>query len=190
MPTLEDLHSLSRSRPVAANDLVPLTYLPSASNPPSVSSAPAALIAQGFTHAWVVNFNNSELLAQGTDDTDEVITLQAIPANSVVTKARAVVTTAFTGLTALNIFLGRTADADGYLTSFSGLAKTVVENTGAEIDTVNEIDVITAAGQNLLLTFDPGTNAEALDELTAGQVVILVSLTEIADYANLVPAVR
>lgn len=187
MPTLDDIPSLSKNVAVQANDLLPLSGLIS-SNQSTVKSVPAALIAQGFTHAWVINYNNSEVDAQVTDDTDEAITLMAIPANSVITKARAVVTTAFAGLTAVNIFLGRTAVTDGYLASFSALAKTVVENTGAEIDTVNEIDVVTASDQNLILTFDPATNAEALDELTAGQVVILLSLTEIADYANLVPA--
>lgn len=190
MPNLEDLHSLTRSKPVKANDLMPLASLVGPTGPPNVRSAPAALIAQGFTHAYVINYNCPELLANSTDDLDESITLLAIPANSVVTKARLVVTTAFTGLTALNIFAGRTADTDGYIASVSGLAKTVVENTGAEIDTVNEIDVITASDQSLVIVFDPGANAEALDELTAGQAVLLVSLTEIADYANLVPPVQ
>lgn len=185
MPTLDDLSALAKNVAVAANDLVPLSDTESSTK---IKSVPAALLSQGFTHAWVINYNNRELAAQTVDDTDEVITLMAIPANSVITKARAVVTTAFTGLTAVNIFLGRTADADGYLLSFSALAKTVVENTGAEIDIVNEIDVVTASDQSVILTFDPGANAEALDELTAGQVVILLSLTEIADYANLVPA--
>jgi hypothetical protein len=64
----------------------------------------------------------------------------------------------------------------------------VVDNTGAEIDTVNEVDVITASDQSLVIVFDPA--AEAVGSLTAGQAVLLVSLTEIADYANLVPAVR
>lgn len=187
MPSLDDLRSLARNVSVQASDLVPISSVGLATSASPVKSVPAALLAQGFTHIWVINYNHPELLAQGVDDTDEVITLQAIPANSVVTKARAVVTAAFTGLTALNIFFGRTADADGYLASFSALAKTAVENTGAEIDTVNEIDVITASDQSLLLTFDPAANAEALDELTAGQVVILLSLTEIADYATIVP---
>jgi len=190
MPSLEDLHSLTRSKPIKANDLVPLTALRAATGPPFVRAIPAALIAQGFTHAYVINYNCSELDANVTNDLDESITLLAIPANSVVNKARLVVTTAFTGLTALNIFAGRTADTDGYIASVSGLAKTVVENTGAEIDIVNELDVITASDQSLVIVFDPGANAQALGSLTAGQAVLLVSLTEIADYANLVLAVR
>jgi hypothetical protein len=47
---------------------------------------------------------------------------------------------------------------------------------------------VTTSDQTLIITFDPAANTEALDELTAGQVVVLVSLTQIADYANLVPA--
>ena len=190
MPTLDDLRSLTRNTAVQANDLVPISSIRSVPGPSGVTSVPAALIAQGFTHAYVINFNNAELDANVTADLDESITLLAIPANSVVNKARLIVTTPFTGLTALNIFAGRTADTDGYIASVSGLARTVVENTGAEIDIVNELDVITAADQSLVIVFDPGANGQAVGSLTAGQAVLLVSLTEIADYLNLVPAVR
>jgi hypothetical protein len=189
MPTLDDLSILPKLSSLSANDLVPVADASgSYSGASKVKALPAALVAQGFTHAWVINYNNAELVAQTTNDTDEVITLMAIPANSVIDKARLVITTAFTGLTAVNAFVGRTGDADGYIASKSLLSKDVVENTGAEIDTVNEIDVVTASDQNLLITFDPAANSQALDELTAGQVVVLVSLTQIADYANLVPA--
>lgn len=189
MPTLDDISILPKLAALSANDLVAVTDSSgSGAGPSKIKALPAALVAQGFTHAWVVNYNNKELLAQGADDTDEPITLMAIPANSVVNKARLVVTAAFTGLTAVNAFVGRTADTDGYIASVSLLSKTVVENTGAEIDVVNELDVVTASDQNLILTFDPAANAEALDELTAGQVVVLVSLTQIADYESLVPA--
>ena len=187
MPTLDDVKILAKQVAVAANDCLPLSDVDSNASS-VVKQVPAALIGQGFTHAWVINYNNAELLAQGTDDTDEVITLASIPANSVIDKARLVVTTAFDGLTAVNAFVGRTADPDGYIASTSLLSKTVADNTGAEIDTVNELDVVTASDQSLLLTFDPAGNGEALDELTAGQVVVLISLTEIDDYADLVPA--
>ena len=189
MPTLDDLSILPKINGLSANDLVPVADASgSYSGSSKVKALPAALVAQGFTHAWVINYNNAELLAQTTDDTDEVITLMAIPANSVIDKARMVVTTAFTGLTAVNAFVGRTGDVNGYIDNKSLLAKDVVQNTGALIDEVNELDVVTASNQTLIITFDPAANTEALDELTAGQVVVLVSLTQIADYANLVPA--
>lgn len=147
-----------------------------------------ALFGQGFTHAFRIDFDNSELVAQVTNDTDEVITLLAIPANSIVDKARLIVTEAFTGLTACNIFVGRTVDSDGYIATTSALAITAAESSGAEIDGAKEIDVITAADQSLLVTFDPGANTEALGDLTAGSCIILVSLTEIADYAGIAEA--
>lgn len=127
MPTLDDLPIVPRLVALKANDLVPVSD--SSAGQAKVTRVPAALLAQGFTHAFRVDYNNSELLAQGTDDTDEVITLMAIPANSVVDKCRLVVTTAFAGLTACNVFVGRTADADGYIASTSALAKTVAENS-------------------------------------------------------------
>jgi hypothetical protein len=186
MPTLDDLPIIPPLVALKANDLIPVSD--SSAGQAKVARVPAALIAQGFTHAFRIDYNNAELLAQGTDDTDEVITLMAIPANCVVDKCRLVVTTAFAGLTACNVFVGRTADADGYIASASVLSKTVVGNSGAEIDIVHELDVITASDQNLLITFDPGANAEALDELTAGSLIVLVSLTEIADYASITTA--
>jgi hypothetical protein len=190
MPTLEELSVLSENKALAANDLIPLVDISAASNGSSrVRKVALALIGQGFTHAYRIDYNNAELLAQGVDDTDEEITLKAISANTLIDKVRLVVTTAFTGLTALNIFVGRTADTDGYIASVSGLAKGAKQNTGALIDTVTEQpDVITASDQSLVITFDPGANAEALDELTAGSVIVLVSLTEIADYANITTA--
>lgn len=186
MPTLDDLPVIPRLVALKANDLLPVSD--SSAGQAKVVQVPAALIAQGFTHAFRIDYNNSELLANTTDDLDEAITLMAIPANSVVDKCRLVVTTAFTGLTACNVFVGRTADTDGYIASASVLAKNVVGNTGAEIDIVHELDVITASDQSLVITFDPGANAEALDELTAGSLIVLVSLTEIADYASITTA--
>jgi hypothetical protein len=188
MPTLDDTPILRNLVALKANDLIPVSDTSASGS--KVVKVPAALLAQGFTHAFRIDYNNAELLAETVDDTDEQITLMAIPANSVIDKVRVVVTTAFTGLTACNVFVGRTADDDGYITLASGsvLAKTVIQNTGAEIDTINELDVITASDQNLLITFDPGANAEALDELTAGSLIVLVSLTEIADYASIATA--
>lgn len=186
MSSFLDIPILEPNVAVKANDLLALSDSSVLDGP--TKKVVAALIAQGFTHAFRVDYNNAELVAQDTNDTAEAITLMAIPANSVVDKARVVVTTAFTGLTACNVFVGRTADPDGYVASTSALAKTVVQSTGAEIDTINELDVITASDQSLLVTFDPGSNTEALADLTAGSVVILVSLTEIADYADIAVA--
>lgn len=188
MPTLEDTPILPANVAVRANDLFAITDV-DAGYPGVVSKVPAALVAQGFTHAFRIDYNNSELLANTTDDLDETITLMAIPAGSIVDKVRLVVVTPFTGLTAINAFVGRTADTDGYIATVDiKTAVTAKGNTGAYIDSDVETDVITASDQNLLITFDPAANADALDELTAGSLVVLVSLTRIADYANITTA--
>lgn len=187
MPTLDDLPKITKNVAVKANDLLPLSDTSAGWGAKAVA-VPAALIGQGFTHAFRIDYNNSELAANTTDDLDEVITLMAIPANSIVDKVRLVVTTAFAGITALNAFVGRTADDDGYITTVSVKAVGAKGNTGVLIDTDVETDVITASDQNLIITFDPAANADALDELTAGSLVVLVSLTEIADYASITTA--
>jgi len=187
MPTLDDIPIIPTNAALKANDSFPANAVLSTASS-KVVQVPLALIGQGFTHAFRIDFNNSELDANTTNDLDESITLMAIPANCVVNKARLVVVTAFTGITTCNAFVGRTADADGYIAPVSVLAKTVVENTGVYIDVVNELDVITASGQNLVIVFDPGSNTQAVGSLTAGSLVVLLSLTEIADYANITTA--
>lgn len=189
MPELSEIDTLTKLAAVKANDLVAVTDTSvTGSYGEKVKALPAALVAQGFTHAFVLNHDHPSLVATTTDNLDVVVTLMAIPANSVVDKARIIVTEAFVGLTACNLFAGRTGDPDGYIISVSALAKTVTQSTGAEIDTVNEVDVVTASDQNLVITVDPGANTQATADLTAGQAVLLVSLTTIDDYANLVPA--
>lgn len=186
MPTLEDLPITPKLVALKANDLLPVSD--SSEGACKVKQVPAALIAQGFTHAFRLDYNNAELAAQTTDDTVEAITLMAIPANSIVNNVRLVVTTAFAGITACTAYVGRTADPDGYIAAVTVKAVGAKANTGVYNDSDIETDVITASDQNLLITFDPGANADALDEMTAGSLIVLVSLTEIADYANIAVA--
>jgi hypothetical protein len=191
MPTLDDLSTLDANVGVQANDLIAIADSSASGRGGSkVRKVPAALVGLGFTHAWVINYTNAELAAQTTDDTDEEIKLIDIPANSVVTKAMFVVTEAFAGLTACNAFLGRTADTNGYIESTSLLAKTAKVNiAGDEVDAFGEVDVVTGSSQDLLLTFDPAGNTEALGtDLTAGQLVVLVAMPDIDDFKDIVPA--
>jgi hypothetical protein len=189
MPTLDDTTTLQKNAAVAANDALAIVNKGSAASS-QVEQVPAAILGQGFTHAFVINHDNAELAAQDTDNVDEAITLLAIPANSVVTKAMFVVTEAFTGLTACNAFLGRTGDTNGYIESTSLLSKTAKLNiAGDEIDVFGEVDVVTASDQSLILTFDPASNTEALGvDLTAGQLVVLINLLSIDDFKDIVPA--
>ena len=190
MPTLDDTTTLQKNVAVAVNDAVAIINKDSDASS-QVQQVPAALLGLGFTHAWVINFDNTELAAQDGNNADEEITLGAIPANSIVTKAMFVVTEAFAGVTTCNAFLGRTGDKNGYIESVSVKTKTAVVNPlGAEINTFGEVDVVTASDQSVILTFDPATPspAEQLDDLTAGQLVVLLAISEIADFKDIVPA--
>jgi hypothetical protein len=64
------------------------------------------------------------------------------------------------------------------------LDELVVENTGAELDTKQEIEFNTSA-KAFNINFDPASNGDELQELTAGQLIVLVEVVEAADYANL-----
>jgi hypothetical protein len=187
MASFEDIPILPQLAAIKANDFSVFSDKSVAIG--KAKKVPAALAAQGFTHAFRIDYDNAELAANVTDDLDESITLMAIPANSLVDKARIIVTTAFAGLTACNITVGRTADPDGYIAATSALAVIAAESSGAEIDGAKEVDFVTASDQSVVVVFDPGVNTEALGtDLTAGSVIILLSLTEAADYALLTTA--
>tara|TARA_R100000655_G_scaffold29884_1_gene60388 strand:+ start:151 stop:645 length:495 start_codon:yes stop_codon:yes gene_type:complete len=154
------------------------------SGPSKIKQVPAGIITKGFTDAYVVNFNNSELLAQGTDNTDELITLFTTPANSAVTRVRVVVTVPFAGITACNISVGDADGVDHFIAAVSVLDELVVENTGAELDTKQEIEFNTAT-KAFNINFDPASNGDELQELTAGQLIVLVEVVDADDYASL-----
>jgi len=189
MPTLDDTPTLAKNVAVAANDAVCISNF-DLDGGTKIQQVPAALIGHGFTHAWVLNYNNAEVADQDGTNTDEAISLITISAYSVVTKAMFVVTEAFAGLTACNAFLGRSDNVNGYIESTSLLAKIAKVNVaGDKIDAFGEVDFIgNESDQDVVVTFDPHTNGENLQGLTAGQLVVLVALTEIADFKDIVPA--
>jgi hypothetical protein len=189
MPTLDDLKTLpSVGTPtprIASDDLLVIhDSSMDASGPSKIKQVPAGIIAKGFTDAYVVNYDNSELAAQGTDNTDEVITLFTTPANAAVTRVRMVVTTPFAGITACNVLIGDADDDDAFIASVSVKDELVVENTGAELDTKQEIEFNTAT-KAFNITFDPASNGDEIQELTAGQLIVLVEVVDASDYANL-----
>lgn len=194
MPTLDDLPALQKLVTLSANDLIPV--LDSSVPGPGASKikhVPAALAAQGYTHAWVINFNNAELKAQTTNATAEAITLLSVPANSVVADVRVAVTTLFAAvgaspaITDLTAIVGKTGTTNAYITTLDidTAGTRIVNNTGTVIDGKNEADYLSTA-TDLILTITP--TGGKLSELTAGQLVVLANIQTLADYANLVPA--
>lgn len=194
MPTLDDLPTIPKLVALSANDLIPVSDSSASSSGASkVKHIPAALAAQGYTHAWVINFNNAELKAQVTNATAEAITLLTIPANSAVVDVLVAVPTLFAAvgaspaITDLTAIVGKTGTTNAYITALdidSGTTR-IVNNTGASIDLKSEADYLTSA-TDLILTITP--TGGKLSELTAGQLVVLANILTLSDYANLVPA--
>ena len=67
----------------------------------------------------------------------------------------------------------------------NGLTINMEENTGSSLSSATG-GLTTEPAGTLELTLDP--TGVALNTLTAGQVVVLVSLTTITDYKDIVPA--
>tara|TARA_R100000152_G_C6715829_1_gene142591 strand:+ start:69 stop:641 length:573 start_codon:yes stop_codon:yes gene_type:complete len=189
MPTLDDTTTLQKTVAVAANDYLVISNT-DAGGGSRIQQVPAALAVEGFTHAWVINYDNAELAAQSGSGTAEAITLLSFASDQFLKKARVMVTEAFTSsgsMSALSIDLGESGDSgdDNLVDAVNGLTINMEENTGASLySSVGGLS--TEPAGTLELTLDP--TGVALNTLTAGQVVVLVSLTTITDYKDIVPA--
>ena len=187
MPTLDDTTTLQQNIAVAANDSICISNADS-SGSSKIQQVPAAIIAQGFTHAFVVNYDNATIAAGGAD-THKHVKLLDVPANSLIAKVRLVITEAFAGLTTCVGSVGRADDGGQYIATFDLTAVYGKENTGSALTTADDSEMTNHTGDtDLKMTFDPSTGGENLANLTAGQVVVLASITEGADYKDLVPA--
>ena len=113
MPTLDDTTTLQKNVAVAANDYLVISNT-DAGGGSRIQQVPAALAVEGFTHAWVINYDNAELAAQSGSGTAEAITLLSFASDQFLKKARVMVTEAFTSsgsMSALSIDLGESGDS-------------------------------------------------------------------------------
>jgi len=187
MPTLDDTTTLQKNVAIAANDAVCISNKDSSASS-QIQQAPAALAVEGFSHAWLINYDNSTLAA--ADNASAInFDLFTFGANHRLNKARLVVPVAFagSGLSDATVVVGVEDDnADGLIESISVNAITAAESTGDLVDTKLEGANNPTDADTLRLTFDPaGCNN---DDLTAGQLVLLVNIIDISDYKDLVPA--
>ena len=195
MPTLDDTTTLQTNAAVAGNDALVISNK-DASGSSLIQQVPAALIREGFSHAWLFNFDNATLAADATENAID-FDVYTFAAGDKVNTVRLVTTKAFTGddgsggsLSGATVAVGvEDDDADGYITATSVTAVGFVDNTGALIDA--EADVIggfndPTDADTLRITFDPaGVNN---NELTAGQFVVLANIVNATNYADCVPA--
>tara|TARA_R100000654_G_C2637799_1_gene121180 strand:- start:59 stop:649 length:591 start_codon:yes stop_codon:yes gene_type:complete len=195
MPTLDDTTTLPTNAAVAGNDALLISNKDS-SGSSLIQQVPAALIREGFSHAFLFNFDNPTLAADSTEDAIS-FNVHTFVAGDKVNFVRLVTTKPFTGsdgsggsLTSASVTVGiNDQDVDGYIQPSSVLSVGFVDNTGSRID--SEADVIggfndPTDGDTFRITFNPaGVNN---NELTAGQFVVLANIINAADYADCVPA--
>ena len=195
MPTLDDTTTLPTNAAVAGNDALLISNKDS-SGSSLIQQVPAALIREGFSHAFLFNFDNPKLAA---DDGDGQIdfNVYTFAAGDKVNLVRLVTTKPFTGddgsggsLTSASVFVGiNNQDPDGYIATTSVLSVGFVDNTGSKIATA--ADVIGGFhdpddGDTLIVSFNPhGVNN---NQLTAGQFVVLANIVNAANYVDCVPA--
>lgn len=186
MPTLDDTTTLDKNVAIAANDSLVISNK-DASGGSSIQQVPAALAVEGFTHAWLINYDHATLSASSSGT--ETIDLYTFASDQFLKKARIMVTEIFTSsgsLSSMSVDLGEAADSDSdnFVDAVNGLAINMEENSGGGLSATT--GYASEPGGTLRTSFTPGT--VALSTLTAGQVVILVALTTITDYKDIVPA--
>tara|TARA_R100000655_G_scaffold107904_1_gene158975 strand:+ start:509 stop:1084 length:576 start_codon:yes stop_codon:yes gene_type:complete len=190
MPTLDDTTTLQKNVAIAANDALTIANKDSAASS-QIQQIPAALAVEGFTHAWVVNYDNATLAADSSGAC--ALSLYTFAANQIVTKARLLVTEAFTNSATMNtcpIDVGQSGDSgdDDIIDACAGHTIGFEENSGGSLTGDNEAQNFTpTASGTLELTFTPSDSATC-NNFTAGQVVLLMAITTIADYKDIVPA--
>ena len=167
MPTLDDTTTLQKNAAVAANDAICISNANSSASS-QIEQVPAGIVGQGFTYAFVVNYDNATIAAGGAD-THKYVKLLDIPANSIITKVRMVITTAFAGLTSCVGMVGRLNDGAQYIASLDLTSLNGKENTGSVMTTADDTELFTGTTSDLLFTIDPSTGGENLANLTAGR---------------------
>mgnify|MGYP001401904477 CR=1 FL=1 len=201
MPTLDDITILQTNNKVAMNDPVAVVDK-SSSGSSQVEQFPLGLAAQGFTHAYVINYNHTAFT--GNTDTaastiSQAITLHTFSATERVSVVRAVCTELFapaSGETSngITVDVGETSDADEFIDAFdvrtgSATVNTFIDNSSSDMTGTYASPVIDdPAQENFIVTLTVGSsdNSVHINDLTAGQVVILADIFDIADYKDCV----
>lgn len=144
---------------------------------------------RGWTHTAVINHDD---LTETTDSTAQAISVAPIPAGSIVEQVAIKLVTAFNdggGGSYLNVTVGDTTDADGYITSWeihtdqgnstSQYVNGAYLNDGTTDHTVNG-KLYEGTANTLKATFTPAASGGAynLAETTAGQLKVYARIAE------------
>ena len=178
MPTLDDTPTLQTLGGLKGNDSF-IVSDKDGTGGSRIRRVPSALVTMGFSHGWLVNYDNTTLAAADNANAQN-FDLYTFDANDRVDRALLICTKAFTGnsLSAAVVRVGvQDQVVQGYIADTSVVAVGFAENSGSaiddEVDTVGTYHVPTAA-DTLRVTFNP-TGCNNAD-LTAGQFVVLVNI--------------
>jgi hypothetical protein len=192
MPTLDDTPTLDQLVAVSPQDSL-LVSEKGGSGSSLVRRIPAALTNLGFTHAWVVNYDNSTIAAD-TDTTADV-PLHTRTTTEKISNMWVICTEAFTkaagaAFTTYKIDIGDTTDGDrdNFIDDFDAkVVNSIAQNTGGSI---GGSAAVALAGDIVLRVTANGAN---LDDTAAaagatGQVVVLATIYDVADFKDIVSA--
>jgi hypothetical protein len=190
MPTLDDITILQTNNKVAINDPVAVVDK-SSSGSSRVEQFPLGLIAQGFTHAWCINYNHTNFTGSGGSATQVDFILHTFTATERLTKVKCIVTEAFTSadtLSGLAINVGEGTGSIGSLVDgVQGITLNDNEtNTGSGLSgTLADPAEDNPTDGTLLVRTDLSGGATA-DDMTAGQFVVLADIYDLSDYKDCV----
>lgn len=148
-------------------------------NPALAEVLPAETVRQsGFTHKWTVPFSQINNSAWTTDGDTVTITLGTTPARHVVTKAAALVTTAFVTDGTLTVQVGTSTDQDNFIDAQS------CKTAGPLIGAAGAVPVTEAASfgntaQTLVARFTTQASTGAPSDISAGEVVIFLGIDDL-----------
>ena len=196
MPTLDDITTLQTNNKVTMGDPVAVVDQ-SSSGSSRVEQFPLGLAAQGFTHAYVINYDHTDFTGS-SGLTTKTIALHTFSATERVSVVRAVCTELFAPasgetLSSCTVDVGETSDPDEFIDAYdvmlaSGTVNGFIDNSGSAMTGTYASPVIdNPADEVFLFTLTVAGSGVTLDDMTAGQVVILADVFDIADYKDCVP---
>ena len=188
MPTLDDTTTLIKNVAVAGNDSLVISNKDS-SDSSLIQQVPAAQILNGFSHAWLFNYDSTSYAKAATSATVDLVTISS---TQFIDNAAVVVTTAFNPSGTATIEVGiEDDDADGYIDGADLKTVAYLRGTGPLLDTPAEDAAVAVHNptdsDTLRVTFANGSS-QNLSTATTGQVVVIVNILDNSDFADIIHA--
>ena len=184
MPTLDDTPTLETTSQLKPQDLIVVND-DSASGGSKIRKVPVGIIASGFTHALVYNYDSPDVSGAGTGGNFTAFTT---PAYAGIGKVRLVVTELFVGMSAPVIEIGDADDPNGFITSTALNARNIKQCNGADLQQQQSFEANTAT-KAFNIALDDSSAGENFNTLTAGQFVVFVELIDSLDVLEMAKAI-